>query len=229
MKHPVLVTIAAVLGMALNAASRAELPWQFDAHTRYMAMGDSLSAGYGATPATQGFAYLLYQGGVFDTVPNTLFANAAVPGVTSQQVLDHQVPQATDAFRPGIITLTVGGNDLLGILGGADPHAVLAGFEINPRALMEKLRTGLPETKIIVGNLYTVPEIPGANEVVPMFNAIVARVAADNGAKVADVYSAFLGCNGLLLINRNGAGLYEAHPTNAGHRAMAQAFGDALR
>src|SRR5262245_56040896 len=49
----------------------AELPWQFDQHTRYMALGDSLAAGYGAVPATQGYVYLLYQSGVFDTAPNT--------------------------------------------------------------------------------------------------------------------------------------------------------------
>ena len=29
---------------------------------------------------------------------------------------------------------------------------------------------------------------------------------------------------GLLLINRNNAGQFEVHPTNAGYRAMAQAF-----
>ena len=43
----------------------AEVPWQFADNTRYMAMGDSLAAGYGAVPATQGYAYLLYkEGGV---------------------------------------------------------------------------------------------------------------------------------------------------------------------
>ena len=42
--------------------------------------------------------------------------------------------------------------------------------------------------------------------------------------ELADVYSEFSGRTGLLLIERNGAGQFEVHPTNAGHRAMAAAF-----
>ena len=73
-----------VVLLLLPALAHAELPWQTDEHTRYMGMGDSLAAGFGAVPATHGYVYLLYQRGVFDTVPNTLFANAAVPGATHQ-------------------------------------------------------------------------------------------------------------------------------------------------
>src|SRR5262245_220499 len=105
--------------LLLPLSVHAELPWQFDQHTRYMALGDSLAAGYGAMPATQGYVYLLYQSGVFDTASNTILSNAGVPGATSQHVLDRQVPQAIEAFRPTVITLTLGGNDLLRILNGA--------------------------------------------------------------------------------------------------------------
>src|SRR5690242_11786413 len=108
-KFTILVLTACLL---VPAAVRAELPWQFDGHTRYMAMGDSLAAGYGAIPATEGYVYLLYRSGAFDAVPNTIFCNAGVPGATSGDVLAHQVPQAIERFRPGVITITVGGNDL---------------------------------------------------------------------------------------------------------------------
>src|SRR5208337_3326478 len=50
-----------------------------------LAMGDSLSSGYGATPVTNGYAYLLYQQGVYDQMTNTSFADAAIPGATSGQ------------------------------------------------------------------------------------------------------------------------------------------------
>jgi len=203
---------------------QAELPWQFDQHTRYMALGDSLVAGYGAVPATQGYVYLLYQGAVFDTVPNTLFSNAGVPGATSDHVLNYQVPQAIDAFQPTVITLTVGGNDLVQILGGADPGTVLGHFQNNLIQILGALRTALPNTRIYMSNLYTISDIPGADDVVPLFNAIVVGVAGAYGVPVADVYSAFLGKKGLLLIERNGAGQYEIHPTNAGYRTMANAF-----
>lgn len=224
MAAPRWTSILALLAALLPALARADLPWQFDQHTRYMALGDSLSAGYGAVPATQGFVYLLYQSGVFDTVPNTLFANAAVPGATSRHVLEHQTPQATEAFRPTVITLTVGGNDLLRILNGADPYLVLAEFSNNLTQILSRLRTELPDARIYIGNLYTISEIPGADQIVPQFNQILAQIAGAFQVPVADVYGEFYGRSGLLLIERHGAGQYEVHPTNAGYRTMAKAF-----
>jgi lysophospholipase L1-like esterase len=222
---------ACFIGLALPA--NAEPPWVFGDDTRYMALGDSLAAGYGAQPVTQGYVYRLYQRGIFDSTPNTLFANASVPGATSADVLNFQVPQV-DLFSPDIITISVGGNDLLTILN--DPvcaidlscvPGVLAGFATNLTDILASLITTLPDTEIIVGNLYVIPEIPGADLVVPEFNNIVAGVSASLGVKVADVFNAFGGIegrSGLLLIDRNGAGAFEVHPTNAGYGAMANAF-----
>ncbi len=197
--------------------------WFFGNDTRYMALGDSLAAGYGAIPATQGYVYLLYQSGTFDTIPNTLFCNAGVPGATSHDVLMYQVPQAIKDFQPTVITITVGGNDLLSILNGASPAIVLADFQSNLTQILQLLHTGLPNTRIYISNLYTIPEIPGADQVVPLFNQIVTGVAGQFNVQVADVYSAFLGQNGLLLIERHNAGL-QVHPTNAGYRVMEKAF-----
>lgn len=200
------------------------LPWQFENHTRYMALGDSLVAGYGALPVTQGYVYRLYREEVFDKIPHILFSNAGVPGVTSKQVLDHQVPQAIEAFRPSVITITVGGNDLLRILKGENPNLVLSEFQANFALILGTLRSALPNTRIYVSNLYTIPQIAGADQVVPAFNQIVAGVAGLYNVPVADVYSAFLGRRGLLLIERAGAAPDEVHPTNAGYEVMAEAF-----
>ena len=227
--------LAAVLSLIIAAPAvadrggSADLPWQFDNNTRYMALGDSLVAGYGAIPATQGYVYLLYKEGVFDIATNTLLSNAGVPGVTSRQVLDHQVPQAIEAFRPTVITLTVGGNDLLRILKGADAGQVLSEFQTNLTLILQNLRTALPNTRIVVSNLYTIPQIPGADQIVPVFNLIVGGVASAFNVPVADVYGAFLGRRGLLLIERHGAAPNEVHPTNAGYRVMAQAFEAVIR
>jgi lysophospholipase L1-like esterase len=218
--------VAVLLG---PAAAHAELPWQFDQHTRYMALGDSLAAGYGAVPATEGYVYLLYRSGVFDTAPNTLLTDAGVIGATSQQVLTYQVPQAIEAFHPTVITITVGGNDLAEILAGADPNVVLNTFQTNLTQILQALRAGLPDAQIYINNLYTVPEIPGADQIVPVFNLIVAQVAGAFGVSVADVYSAFLGKPGLLLIERHGAYQFEVHPTNAGYRVMEQAFAAVIK
>lgn len=204
--------------------ARAELPWQYDQHTRYMALGDSLAAGYGAIPATEGYVYLLYRTGIFDTIPNTLFNDAGVIGATSQDVLDHQVPQATEVFKPTVITLTVGGNDLATIINGADPTTVLTNFGNNLVAILGALRTALPEAKIYISNLYTISEIPGADAIMLLINEIISNVANYYSVPVADVYTACQGRNGLLLIEGHGADQFEVHPSNAGYRVIAQAF-----
>ena len=213
-----------VCSLLFPLSVQAELPWEFDQHTRYMALGDSLAAGFGAVPATQGYVYLLYKGGAFDTVPNTLLSNAGVPGATSQHVLDYQVPQAIDAFRPTVITLTFGGNDLLGILSGADVGLVLSNFQNNLAQILGELRAYLPEARIYVSNLYTISGIPGADVAVGAFNQIVDGVASAYSVPVADVHRAFTGKKGLLLVERHGAGQFQVHPTNAGYRAISRAF-----
>jgi lysophospholipase L1-like esterase len=233
-----LVLVVLVLGAAMPAA--AELPWQFAEHTRYMALGDSLTAGYGAIPQTNGYAYVLYKTGAVDSVPNTLFTNSAVPGMTSWEVMNHQVPQAA-IFKPDVVTLTVGGNDLLTILNGADPEAVLTQYGMNLSNILVGLCTAVPDVQIYVGNLYTVPlpNLPDVDDVVIAFNEVVEKVVSRvNGASptigwgcgigIADLYSAFQGQSRLLLIERNQADPFEIHPTNAGYKVMAKAFRDAM-
>jgi len=222
------VMVVVLVLSILPFTAQAELPWQLDQHTRYMALGDSIAAGYGAIPATQGYVYLLYQEGIFDTAPNTLFCNAAVPGATSKDVLDYQVPQVA-LFHPNVITLTVGGNDLLAIMEGADPAQVLNTFALNFQQILYKLRTTLPNARIVVSNQYSVPEIAGSDQIVPVFNGLVSQIAQAFNVTVADVYSAFEGRKGLLLIERHDAAPDQVHPTNAGYRAIADAFEVVIR
>jgi lysophospholipase L1-like esterase len=226
--------IAAALALCFAGVSYAEQPWTFANNTRYLAMGDSLTAGYGATPMTEGYAYLLYEQGAYASMTNTIFSNAAIPGATSAQVLAYQVPLATQSgFTPDVITMTVGGNDLFTILGGADPLQVLVNYQGNLASILGQLCVALPGTRIYVGNLYSIRNFPAAVEpVIQAFNQVVSGVVAFSNAtacngrvKVADVYGAFSGSQeGLLLINRSGASIDQAHPSNAGHRAMAKAF-----
>jgi hypothetical protein len=98
---PVLVVLAVVLGVApASGKDRPESKTDHQAQlladdaTRYMALGDSLAAGYLALPVTKGYVYRLYETAAFDSLDRTLFCNAAVPGATSSDVLLHQVPQA---------------------------------------------------------------------------------------------------------------------------------------
>jgi lysophospholipase L1-like esterase len=249
MKH-VRLSIVTILGLAVLSAgpSWAQSPQQFapDA-TRYMALGDSIAAGYKALPVTNGYTYRLYQDGVFDTVPHTLFDNAAVVGATSGDVLMYQVPQAlispaSNGFNPGFITLTVGGDDLLTVVAFAiahqdDPGAVLAFtqqqiavFGQNLFGILTALRTGLPQAKIFVSNQYTIPEIqavlPITDTVVDSLNAAIAQVVGQFPSNVylVDVHGAFLGRPNLIDDERPNASISEVHPTNVGYRVIEQAF-----
>jgi lysophospholipase L1-like esterase len=225
--------VAAAALLLVSSFAHAESPWTFSNNTRYLAMGDSLAAGYGAIPMTQGYAYLLYQGGTFDKVTNTIFADIGVPGATSAHAFDFQVPEAVNIFQPHVVTISIGGNDLLQILNGVSPGIVLPAFEANLSQILGTLRTGLPDALIIIGNQYDIPEItasvPGGAQIIEAFNAIIARVAEVTKARVADVFHAFEGRKGLLIIERRRAEPSEVHPTNAGHRVMANAFAAAAR
>ena len=222
MKKMVSILVVPLMILASATFVMAELSWQFSEHTRYMVLGDSLSAGYGAIPQTEGFAYRLYQQGVFDVANKTIFSNSSVPGATSADVLAYQVPQAF-IFKPDVITITVGGNDLTAILAGADPTQVLGQFQQNLVQILYALVIDLG-AEVYIANLYTISDIPGADQVIPLFNQVVAGVANSFGVPVADFYRTFDGKQGLLLIDRHGAAPLEIHPTNAGHKAMAEAF-----
>lgn len=215
-----------IILLANSPLYSAELPWQFDQHTRFMVMGDSLGSGYGALPQTRGYAYQLYRSGRINGLTNTLFCNASVIGVTSADVLNNQIPQAY-VFRPDVVTLTVGGNDLAKILAGANPDDVLFEFQNNLATILHHLVIEMGAT-VYIANLYVIDDIPGAEMIIPIFNQIVAGVAGSYGVSVADIYSQFEGRQGLLLIDRQGATPLEIHPTNAGHTVIANTFADLM-
>lgn len=241
--------LAALLALTALPAF-AQSPQQFapDA-TRYMALGDSVAAGYKAMPVTAGYTFRLYQDGVFDTIPHTLFNNAAVPGMTSYDVLHFQVPQAVApwGFNPQYITLTVGGNDLLAILAyveanpGASQGQIFAfaqqqlqAYGANLTGILSTLRTGLPEAKIFVSNQYDLPQIqailPFADTIVALFNGVVQQVTGAFPANVylVDVHAAFLGRNNLIEGGRGNTSPFEVHPTDVGHRVIEKAFADVI-
>lgn len=82
---------------------------------RYVALGDSQSEGLGDTPHTNGtergwtdrLATLLAQ-----QHPDLMYANLAVRGLRSHQVLQTQVAPARE-MRPDLVTVSAGVNDLL--------------------------------------------------------------------------------------------------------------------
>jgi len=107
--------LAAALSVAIApAAAHAQINFQKTDY--HVAMGDSVAAGEGAMPVTSGYAYLLYDHGVFGQKQVMDFANVAIRGARSWEFLDHQVPQvlcSRTGQRPTIVTVTVGAIDFL--------------------------------------------------------------------------------------------------------------------
>jgi lysophospholipase L1-like esterase len=220
----------------------------YEDNTRYLALGDSLSAGYGAYPATNGFVYRLYQSGAIDNLNNTLLCNIGVVNATSKDVLAHQLPLGALFFSDTgvdyrkIVTLTVGGNDMIALIGSLmdpslDPAQIaqivnntLLTYSANLCAILGNL-ISYSNIQIYVANQYD-PQlpIPGEADLVHALNNAIAMVVSGfPQAKVVDISSAFEGKKGLLLIEKKGADKYQDHPTNAGYEVMAKAFADAIR
>jgi lysophospholipase L1-like esterase len=238
------VLIGMLIVLLLAAPAAWPQAWaSFDNDTRYMALGDSLSAGYKAKPATQGFVFQLYQSGAIDNLNNLLFCAAAVPGATSNDVLNYQIPQVHLFFSDSgvsyrkVVTLTVGGNDVLSVLNpdgtvnlGAIP-GMLQTYGQNLAAILGALSSMPGDVRVYVGNLYD-PKLPvvGEEGIISIMNQVTAQVVSAFPGKVVlvDIFSAFQGRSGLLLIEKHGAGAFEVHPTDVGYHVMAAAFADAI-
>jgi lysophospholipase L1-like esterase len=234
--------VVAAIVISLGVAE-AQTWTSFGSKTRYLAMGDSLSAGYGAMPATHGFTYELYTTGVIDQVSNTLFCDMGVPNTVTSDVLNFQVPQVKRFFSnthqdyAQVITLTVGGNDMMTVLGGADPNAVLGAVASNLFQTLTQIHAEFPNARIFVGNVYDPHlDIPNEEMLVMFLNQTIASaVTAANtfnkstSVTVVDVYSAFQGRHGLLLSERPHSDTDQIHPTDAGYHVMAMEFAKAIQ
>jgi lysophospholipase L1-like esterase len=243
LKRTTSVAALAVLIMAAIPAAWAQ-PWvSYYDNTRYLALGDSLSAGFEAKPVTQAFVYQLYRGNVIDNNNNLLFCTQAVPGATSADVLQHQVPQVrlffpeTGVGYRKVVTLTVGGNDLLSLLNPdgtvnlAKVPETLMNYGNNLTGILGYFATNYPDAKVYVGNLYD-PKlpVPGEEMLIAAINQVTAGVVAyfPGRAALVDLFSAFQGKGGLLIVEKKKAGGFDVHPTSAGHQEMTKAFSRAI-
>ncbi len=192
---------------------------QGDAEEWYVALGDSISIDEYAGGRGRGGASLLarnrdgdfpeWQGrDLATTRPELGFALLATDGGTTQTLLEVQLPrlEASGAV-PRVVTLTVGGNDVLGAYG--DTRAALEIVEVVRARVgraLERLRTFVaPGDPVVVGTVYDpsdgtaeawrvgLPPWPDVVDVLAELNAALRAVAAEHGARVADVHGRFLG------------------------------------
>ncbi len=185
----------------------------------YVALGDSISIDDYAGGPGRGGASLLFRNrdddfpewrgrDLISSAADTAFCLLASDGATSRSVLDVQLPRlAAMGVRPTLVTLTVGGNDVLGAYGDTRLALEIVGVvgALGDRAL-DRLR-GLARAgdPVIVGTVYDpsdgtseawrvgLPPWPDVADVVVELNHTLKAVAAEHDALVADIHQRFLG------------------------------------
>jgi lysophospholipase L1-like esterase len=132
----------------------------------------------------------------------------ATDGATTATVLDQQLPRLArlDA-RPSLVTLTVGGNDVLMRYG--DTPGALAAVDV-VRHRVEQILDALAGLitragQIVVGTVYDpsdgtgdaarvgLPAWPEVVDILARLNAALRDVAAAHGARIAEIHRQFLG------------------------------------
>ena len=194
-----------------------------DSPAHYVALGDSISIDdYSGGPGRGGASLLFanrdedfpeWRGRDLRTAdPDTAFILLATDGATTRSLLDVQLPRlAGSGARPTLVTLTIGGNDLLRAYGDtAAAREVIGRVQAAlARALPEVAGALAPGGRLVVGTVYDpsdgtgdaarlgLPSWPDAVQVIAELNDVLRRVAEQHGAAVAEVAERFRG-HGLL-------------------------------
>lgn len=187
--------------------------------TGYVALGDSISIDDYSGGAGTGAASLLYRNrdddfplwrgrdlvSEYERRPLLMLAS---DGATTETLLEAQLPRLVGTgIRPSVVTLTIGGNDMLATYG--DTAAARATIRRVSASLTEALSQLVPMLapggQIVVGTVYDPSDgtgdarrlgldpWPDAVRVIAELNAALRRAAADRGARVAEIHGLFLG------------------------------------
>lgn len=199
---------------------------------RWVVVGASDARGYGTdSPATKAWPRLIR----FDVLPkNGAVVNLAVPGATVEKAVERQLPLAVaEEAQLAFVWLAV--ND---VVDRVPPDA----YERQLRDLVHQLRAG-GKTRVLLGNTPLLDRLPAfercrqggrcpkkgapspdeVTATVDSYNAAIARIAATEGAELVDLHA--------ISVQARQAGTEDSlvakdgfHPSEAGHRAVADAF-----
>lgn len=189
--------------------------------TTYVAIGASDAFGMGTDdPPRQSWPSVLSG----ELGPHVHLINLGVPGATTAQALQTELPIAMDA-RPDVVTVWLGVNDLL-------DGVPLTSYAAQLRQLLATLRQHT-QARIVAGNLPDLTYLPlfyGADTstlraTIRHWNDAIAAACRATGVTLVDLYS---GWSELArhpeYISSDGF-----HPSTAGARRLADLFAAALR
>jgi lysophospholipase L1-like esterase len=184
----------------------------------YAALGDSISIDlYAGGPGRGGPSLLTrnrdddfpqWRGRDLATLhPGARLELLALDGGTVPTVLEVQLPQlARLGRRPELVSLTVGGNDLLQAYGDtAAARSVVGQVRAGVDRALGTLRELAPEATVVLGTVYDPSDgtgdaaalgLPPWADAVPVLgelNEALSTVADAHGARLADIHDAFIG------------------------------------
>jgi lysophospholipase L1-like esterase len=189
----------------------------------YVALGDSISIDDYAGGPGRGGASLLYANRDEDfpewrgrdlraAHPGATFSLLATDGATTRTLLQTQLPRLRAlGVQPSLVTLTIGGNDLLAAYGDTSgAREVIADVQAAvDTALAELAGIRAPSARVVVGTVYDpsdgtgdaarlgLPPWADAVAVIGELNDALRSVASRHGAVVAEIAELFQG-HGLL-------------------------------
>lgn len=200
----------------------------------YVALGDSLTAGYGvASPFSFPNIYANY---LRRHDKNLCVLNLGINGLTTKgllQLLKSNPYVRQSVANAALITLTIGSNDLLRLLMNSQQRfntaqlpLILANLSKTLELIGHEIRTLNPKATVKVATLYNplTATSPYAQyyglvqEIITRANAIIITWARCFGVVVIDLEREFRGKEGLL------NGQDQAHPNAEGYQVIAKAF-----
>lgn len=228
----------------------------------YLALGDSLVTGDEVAANDDrlpGFPVYLHE--ILSATRPISYTNLGVSGETStslrapggqlDRALGFIAQQQAAGRRVSPVTLSIGGNDMVGVLLNSTTTvtAALTLFRSNFEQTLDQLTAALTVNGARTGDLVVLryynpyPGLAAASPVplnadpdadVPRFNQVIEEVAAARGVAVADGYTPFRGREAELtfvrfpyiffpFLDEN----FDFHPREPGHRVLARAFADA--
>lgn len=154
----------------------------------YIALGDSFTEGMGdpvsraGVSTSRGWADRLAEA-LARQQPGVRYANLAIRGKMTRQVLDEQVPRAV-AMAPGLVSIAAGGNDLLGLRG--DPDRVAETFE---EAVAALARSGATVMVFTGFDPMTFPVLRLIRGRAAVYSMHLRDIASRYGCLLADLWS----------------------------------------
>lgn len=197
--------------------------------TRYVAVGDSITEGLGdpapagpfGQPSSDWLGWadrlaVIVDGAAHLEDRQVEFANLAVRGRRIEDVVTEQIPAAI-ALRAELVTVMIGGNDLMSAK--ADPDALAARLETGISQLRESGSTVLVANCFDPQFAFFLKPFRGRAAV---FNANIWTIARTHGASVLDVWGIREFQQGLMWAEDR------VHLSPAGHRLLAARAAHAL-